>query len=220
MGTCNTAQKEMGGKELLLKACVDAVAATTSSSTSITTTTDHGLKVGDIVKFAEIGALTSVNLTSFYYVKEIVDNDTFKISSTRSGAAISMDATEASLDILLFKSTGGLRSKSISMSAEGVDITNEESDEWKVMLDKAGMRSFEISGSGVYNNYPVFQTLVDKFLANELTCLMFVEVKTGKLYEGCFKLTSLEVSGDYDAESNYSISASSSGPITIATIAA
>lgn len=219
MGTCNTAQNEMGGKDLLLKACVDATAATTSASTSITSTA-HGLKVGDIMKFVTIGTLTSVNTTTFYYVKEIVDANTFKISATRSGAAISMDAAEASLSILLFKSTGGLRSKSMSFSAEGIDITNEESDEWKVMLDKAGMRSMEISGSGVYNNYPVFQTLVTKFLANELTCLMFVEVKTGRIYEGCFKLTSLEVSGDYDAESNYSISAASSGAITTAVIAA
>jgi TP901-1 family phage major tail protein len=219
MGACNTAQNEMGGKELLLKACVDAVAATTNAS-AIITSNGHGLKVGDIVKFLEVGALTAVNTTTFYYVKTILGVNTFEVSLTRSGAAISMDAAEASLDVLLFKSTGGLRSKSLSFSAEGVDITNEESDEWKVMLDKAGMRSLEISGSGVYNNYPVFQTLVDKFLANELTCLMFVEVKTGKLYEGCFKLTSLEISGDYDAESNYSIAASSSGPVNIAVIAA
>jgi TP901-1 family phage major tail protein len=219
MGTCNTAQNEMGGKELLLKACVDASVASTDTSANFVSVA-HGLKVGDIVKFITKGANTTFNLTDFYYVKEIVDVDTFKFSATKSGAAIVADDTEAAMDILLFKSTGGLRSKSLSFSAEGVDITNEESDEWKVMLDKAGMRSLEISGSGVYNNYPVFQTLVDKFLANELTCLMFVEVKTGKLYEGCFKLTSLEISGDYDAESNYSISASSSGTITIAVIAA
>lgn len=219
MGTCNTAQNEMGGKELLLKACVDAVASTANASDSITSTA-HGLKVGDIVKFIEVGAITSVNTNTFYYVKTVVDANTFKVSASRSGAVIVMDALEASLDILLFKSTGGLRSKSLSFTAEGIDITNEESDEWKTMLDKAGMRSLEISGSGVYNNYTVFQTLVDKFLANELTCLMFVEVKTGKLYEGCFKLTSLEISGDYDAESSYSISASSSGPVQIAVIPA
>lgn len=219
MGTCNTAQNEMGGKELLLKACVDASAATTDTSSSITSVA-HGLKVGDIVKFVTLGALTAVTTTQFYFVKEIVDADTFKVSATRSGAVIAMDATEAALEILLFKSTGGLRSKSISFSAEGIDITNEDSDEWTVMLDKAGKRSLEISGSGVYNNYPVFQNLMQKFLANELTCLMFVEVKTGKLYEGCFKLTSLEISGDYDAESSYSISASSSGPVTIAVIPA
>jgi TP901-1 family phage major tail protein len=209
----------MGGKELLLKACVDASAATTDASSSITSVA-HGLKVGDIVKFVTLGALTVVTTTQFYFVKEIVDADTFKVSATRSGAVIAMDATEAALEILLFKSTGGLRSKSISFSAEGIDITNEDSDEWTVMLDKAGKRSLEISGSGVYNNYPVFQNLMEKFLANELTCLMFVEVKTGKLYEGCFKLTSLEISGDYDAESSYSISASSSGPVTIAVIPA
>lgn len=219
MGACNTAQNEMGGKELLLKACVDAVAATALNDASVVSTA-HGLKVGDIVKFKEVGANTVIDTTTFYYVKTIVSANEFEISATRTGGAILLDANEASLDVLLFKSTGGLRSKSLSFSAEGVDITNEESDEWKVMLDKAGMRSLEISGSGVYNNYPVFQTLVDRFLANELTCLMFVEVKTGKLYEGCFKLTSLEISGDYDAESNYSIAASSSGPVNIAVIPA
>jgi TP901-1 family phage major tail protein len=218
MATCNTAQNEMGGKELLLKACVSATVATTVSS--VLTSIAHGLKVGDIVKFIEVGANTSINTTTFYYVKTILSDDTFNISATRTGAAIAATAVEASLDVQLFKSTGGLRSKSLSFSAEGIDITNEESNEWKVMLDKAGIRSLEISGSGVYNNYTVFQSLVDAFLTNQLTCLMFVEVKTGKLYEGCFKLTSLEISGDYDAESNYSISASSSGPITIAVIAA
>lgn len=211
-------QKEMGGKDLLLKAGVAALAATTSASTTITSVA-HGLKVGDIVKFSEIGALSSVNMTTFYWVKEVATADTFKISATKSGAAISMDAAETALDVVLYKSTGGIRSKSISFSAEGVDITNEESDEWKVFLDLAGMRSLEISGSGVYNNYTVFQALMTKFLNNELTQLMFCEAKTGKIYESYFKLTSLEISGDYDAESNYSISASSSGAVNIATIA-
>lgn len=219
MGTCNTTQNEMGGKELLLKACVEVSVATTSSSDNLTITA-HGAKVGDIVKFGAVGSNTVINTTTFYYVKTIVDANTIEISATRSGAAIVMDATAAALDADLFKSTGGLRSKSISFSAEGIDITNEDSDEWKVMLDLAGIRSLEISGSGVYNNYEVFQSLVSKFLANQLTCLMFVEVKTGRLYEGCFKLTSLEISGDYDAESSYSISAASSGPVTTAVIAA
>lgn len=218
MATCNTTQNEVGGKDLLLKACVAAVAATTDTSENLVITA-HGLKVGDIVKFLEIGANTVINLTSFYVVKEVVDANTIKISATKSGPAIVFDATEASLDMLKFLSTGGLRSKSLSFSAEGIDISNEESDEWRVMLDKAGFRSLEISGSGVYNNYTVFQGLVTKFLANELVCLAFIEVKTGRIYEGCFKLTSLEIAGDYDAESSYSISATSSGPVNVAVIA-
>lgn len=219
MGTCNTDQKEMGGKDLLLKACVEDTVDSTATSATLTATA-HGLKVGDIIKFSTIGANTTINTTTFYYVNAILSANTFTISATRSGAAIVMDDTEVGMVVDKFMSTGGLRSKSMNLSAEGIDITNEDSNEWKVMLDKAGIRSMEISGSGVYNNYDVFQSLVTKFLANELTCLMFVEVKTGRLYEGCFKLTSLEVSGDYDAESSYSISAASSGAITTAVIAA
>jgi len=219
MGTCNTEQKEMGGKDLLLKACVEDLVASTATQSTLTAVA-HGLKVGDIIKFGTIGANTTINTTPFYYVKTILTADTFNISATRSGAAIVLDDTEAAMEIDKFMSTGGLRSKSMNLSAEGIDITSEDSDEWKVMLDKAGIRSMEISGSGVYNNADVFQGLVTKFLANELTCLMFIEAKTGRLYEGCFKLTSLEVSGDYDAESSYSISAASSGAITTAVIAA
>lgn len=219
MGTCNTEQKEMGGKELLLKACVEALVDSTATSSTLTSV-GHGLKVGDIAKFGTIGTNTVINTATFYYVKTVPTADTFTISATRSGAAIVMDDTEVGMMVDLFKSTGGLRSKSMNFSADGIDLTNEDSNEWKVMLDKAGIRSMEISGSGVYNSYDVFQSLVTKFLANELTCLMFVEVKTGRIYEGCFKLTSLEVSGDYDSESSYSISASSSGAITTAVIAA
>lgn len=218
MGTCNTAQKEMGGKDLGIKACVEASIATADTSSELTSTA-HGLKVGDIVKFGSVGANTVFNTTSFYFVKEIVDANKFKISSTRTGAAIIADATETALSADLFQALGGIRSKSIALAAEGIDITNEESDEWKVFLDKAGMRSLEISGSGVYTNSAVLSSLQTKMLANELTCLMFLEFKTGKLIEGCFKLTSLEYSGDHDAESSMSISASSSGKPTFYTIA-
>ncbi len=218
MSTCNTTQNEAGGKHLLLKACKLATVATAVGTTF--TSAAHGLRVGDIVKPVEIGANTTFNTTTFYYVQSVPTANTFTMSATRGGAPIAGDAVEASLDFDLFVAVGGLRSKSISMSSEGIDITSEDSDEWKVMLDGAGIRSMEISGSGVYNSSTVLDSLKTKFLANTLTCLMFVEVKTGKLYEGCFKLTSLEISGDYDAESSFSIAASSSGAITTATIAA
>jgi TP901-1 family phage major tail protein len=219
MGTCNTSQKEMGGKDLLLKTCVEDAVDSTATSATLTATA-HGMKVGDIVKFGTIGANTVINTTTFYYVKTVPTVDTFTISATRSGAAIVMDDTEVGMVVDKFVGIGGLRSKSMNLSAEGIDISSEDSDEWKVMLDKAGIRSMEISGSGIHNNADVFQGLVTKFLANELVCMMFVEAKTGRLYEGCFKLTSLEVSGDYDAESSYSISAASSGAISTAVIAA
>lgn len=219
MGSCNTTQKEQGGKHLLLKACVEGSVASTSASTTFTSVA-HGLRVGDIAKPKTVGANTTVDVDGYYYVKSVPTDDTFTVSATRGGAAISADATEAAMEWDLFRAVGGIRSKSFSFSAEGVDITNEDSDEWTTLLDGAGMRSLEVSGSGVYNNNDVLESIEEKFLANELSCLMLISVKTGRIYEGCFKLTSLEISGDHDAESNFSISASSSGEVNTATIAA
>ena len=213
MGSCNTTQNEVGGKELLLKACQTVEIATTDESTDIDLEA-HGLKVGDIVSFNDIGTLTVVALNTFYFVVGVTD-DTFEISATRGGTAIEMDATEAELEVNAFKTLGGLRSKTFAFNSETIEITSLDSDEWKKLLDGAGIRSFSVSGSGVYTNEQVFQYVFSQARANNLTCLMFIDVKASRIFEGCFKITSLEVSGEYNAEASYSISAESSGQINI-----
>lgn len=220
MGSCNVPQNEIGGKELLLKKCIDGVVATQTgvNATTITASLAHGLKVGDVVKFKEVGANTAFNITDFYIVSAVPTTTTFKLKATMTGTDIAADAVEAALDVDFYRSVGGLRSKSFSFSSEGIDITNQESEEWKVMLDGAGIRSFSVSGSGVYTNEEVFQALFTAARTNALTCLMFIDVRKYTIFAGCFKITSLEVSGDYDAESNYSISAESSGQIDIQTL--
>jgi TP901-1 family phage major tail protein len=214
---CNTTQKEIGGKSLLLKACSDALATSVATSDNLTITA-HELKVGDFVAFKTIGMNTTINLTSFYYVKEVVNANTVKISATKSGSAIVFDDSETDMMVLLFKNIAGIRSKEISFSSEGIDITNQDSDEWMTMLDKAGIRSVSISGSGVYNAGTAFKSVRDKFLANSLVCLMFVDVIQSEIIEGCFKITEFTFSGDYDAEASFSISAESSGQINIFTV--
>lgn len=211
---CNTAQNEVGGKSLLLKACVLKTVATANTSNDVTLTA-HGLVVGDIIKFLEVGANTVINTTTYYFVVAVPTANTFEISATRGGAAIVMDATEASLDIDAYLTVGGLRSKSLSFNSEAIDITNGDSDEWKVTLDGAGIRSMSISGSGVYTNESVFRAVELKAMTNALTCLMFIDVKNDRIYDGCYKITSIEQSGDYDAEGQYSLSAESSGEVVV-----
>lgn len=213
MGTCNTTQNEVGGKDLFLKKCVEMTAATTNTSASVAIT-NHLAKVGDLIKFKEVGALTNVTLTDYYFVKTVVNANTIEISATPGGAAITMDASEANLDVDVFRNVGGIRGKSLSLASEGIDITNQDSDQWRTLLDGAGIRSGEISGDGVYTNEDMAKQVEDDFLANLLTCLAIVEAKSGRVYVGCFKVTSLELGGSYDGEGTLSISASSSGPVT------
>lgn len=215
MATCNTTQNEIGGKDLIIKKCKEFLNIGATNASANLTVTGHGCKVGDIVKFNTVGALTVVNTTNFYAVVEIVDANTIKIAAAPAGVALVMDATDATADILLFRTLGGLRTKELSFSSEGVDVTNVDSQEWKSMLDNAGVRSVSFSGGGVYTSEAVFREFRTDFLNNALTCVMLLDAKTKEIIEGCFKITELSISGSFDGEGEYSVSGESSGPITI-----
>lgn len=214
MATCNTTQNEIGGKSLLLKKCKEFTTISTTATSATITITAHGAKVGDIVKFTVVDGNTTINVDDFYSVVEIVSVNTLKVAATPLGTAIIMDDTSAIVEALVFRNLGGLRSKEIAISSEAVDITNVDSDEWKTMLGGAGVRSFNISGSGVYTNETVFQEFFADFIANNLTCLLLLDTKSGRIFEGCFKISELSIGGDYDAEGTYSVSAESSGALT------
>ena len=215
MATCNTAQNEVGGKDLILKKCKEFTAIGTVATNSDITITAHGAKVGDIVKFTAVDANTTINVDDFFLVHTVVSANVIKVKATPAGAAIVLDDTSSTVEALVFRNLGGLRSKEFSLSSEAVDITNTDSDEWKSMLDGAGVRSASMSGSGVWTNEAVFQEFFQDFLNNRLTCLALIDAKSGRIYEGCFKISELSVSGDYDAEGSYSVSAESSGPVTV-----
>lgn len=215
MGSCNVVQNELGGKELLLKVCKEAPTVSSTDESTTFTYAAHGLRVGDLIRVVDKATLTVVTNGDFYFVIAVPTANTFQIAATKIGTAIEADATSAVIKFDLFKTFGGLRSKSFSFSSDAIDITNGDSDEWKNILDKAGVRSFSVSGSGVYTNESAFQDAQTSALANELICMMFIDVKSSRIWVGCMKITSLEISGDYDAESNYSVSAESSGPVEV-----
>lgn len=220
MGSCNVTQNELGGKELLLKVCKEATGVASTGTSTTFTKAAHGLRVGDLVRVTDKATLTAIENDTFYFVLTVPTANTFTISATKAGAAIEADATSSAIVMDLFKTFGGLRSKSFSFQSEAVDITNGDSDEWKKILDGAGVRSFSVSGSGVYTNETAFQDAQTSALNNELICMMFIDVKSSRIWVGCMKITSLEISGDYDAESNYSVSAESSGAVTVQSLAA
>lgn len=215
MAICNTTQNEIGGKDLIIKKCKEFTAVTTTAASSSIGVTAHGCKVGDIVKFTAIDGNTTINLNDFYAVVEVVDANTIKVAAAPGGVAIVLDDTSVIVALLLFRTLGGLRTKELSFSSEGVDVTNVDSQEWKSMLDNAGVRSVSFSGGGVYTSEAVFREFRTDFLNNTLTCVMLLDAKTKEIIEGCFKITELSISGSFDGEGEYSVSGESSGAITI-----
>ena len=112
---------------------------------------------------------------------------------------------------------GGLRSKSISINGEAIDVTNHDSSQWKTLLDQAGIRSMSLSGSGVHNGDEATLGLAeDNSISQTLTKFRITDTESGgRIYTGLYKITSFERAGEYNAEQTYSMSLESSGAIGI-----
>lgn len=98
-----------------------------------------------------------------------------------------------------YRVVGGLRTKSISLNAEGVDVTNSDSaGRWRQYLDGCGVRSASISGEGPFNSTDLGQeAATDAVMTNA--------IREGKIlipgfgvFEGLWKITQLELSGEYN----------------------
>jgi predicted secreted protein len=218
MGSCNTTTNERSGKDLLLKICEEkdfTVAIGTSDDATAILMPSHGLQVGDVVRALQLGTFDGISAALLYFVVAIPSSGSFRISHVPGGTPITFTtaATDSSLEV--FKTVGGLRSSGISFSSEGVETTNHGSNQWRQLKDGAGILSASVSGDGVYTTVANFRTMEANFLLNRNQCLAFTDVSAGRVYYGCFKITSLEHSGEYAGEATYTMSAESAGQVTV-----
>lgn len=215
MGSCNTAQNERSGKDLLLKICeditdVDVLIGTDDDPQAILKTA-HGLVVGDMVRFdaVDLGTLDDVNADQLYFVVSVPDANSFKISASPAGTAITFTEAWVDIDLEAFKTVGGLRTSSFAFASEAIEISNYGSNQWRQVKDGAGFRTVSISGDGVYTSAANFRQLELDAFSNTLVCLGFVDVTAGRVYHGCFKIVSVEASAEFSGEATFTLSAES-----------
>jgi len=110
---------------------------------------------------------------------------------------------------------GGMRAKSISLNDGQVDATDSDSaGRWRELLAGAGVRSAEISGSGVFKDSAGEQAMMSNFFAGTHPSMQFVIPGLGTI-SGVFQITQLQPgSGNHDNEVNFSASFASAGEIT------
>ena len=145
-------------------------------------------------------------------------------------------AAQKGLDVLMkidisgTKTTiGGLRSTSITLNDESVDITNKDSLGTRTLLAGAGVNSLTVSGSGVFTDSAAEVAVRTAFAAQQNTSdgssaqtaafesFQFIIPNLGT-YTGAFQITSLEYAGEYNGEATYSMSFESAGYITFAAV--
>jgi TP901-1 family phage major tail protein len=116
-----------------------------------------------------------------------------------------------------YTTVGGLRSTSITMNEEAVDVTTKDSSGIRELLANGGVQSLSISGSGVFTDAASETTLRSAFGASDFHNFQIIIPDFGT-YTGEFMVASLEYAGEYNGEVTYSITLENSGAFTFATV--
>jgi|TARA_R110001592_G_scaffold279222_5_gene546635 TP901-1 family phage major tail protein len=116
-----------------------------------------------------------------------------------------------------YVTVGGLRSTSITLNDESVDVTNKDSSGNRTLLADAGVFSMSVSGSGVFTDATTEETM--RVAMNATTFKNFqILIPDLGTYTGAFMVSSLEYAGEYNGEVTYSVSLESSGAIAYAAV--
>lgn len=105
----------------------------------------------------------------------------------------------------VFTALAGLRTKSLTINAEQVDITNSDSvQKWRELLPGAGVKSMAVSGSGVFLDAAVDQTLITEVMAQTHRDFQIVVPGLGT-FEGRFQIAQWQLAGEHNAEVTYDV---------------
>jgi len=138
-----------------------------------------------------------------------------------------MAAQKGSSFLLKENSTGtpatlsGLRSTSMTINGEAVDITDKESnafvtsgnDKARTLLQGGGVRSLSISASGVFTDSST-EEIVRGFAFDGAIQNYDLVFGNGDTIKGAFLITSYERAGEFNGEETYSLTLESSNSVT------
>jgi TP901-1 family phage major tail protein len=111
-----------------------------------------------------------------------------------------------------FVTLAGLRTKSLSLNARLVDITDSDSAQaWRELLPGAGVKTLEVSGSGIFRDSASDALARTAFFDQAIRPFQIIIPNFG-IIEGNFLISRLNYAGTYASEARYDINLSSAGP--------
>jgi len=104
-----------------------------------------------------------------------------------------------------FSTIGGVRSRTITLNNETVDITTSDEAPWRQLLADTGLRSVSLSGSGVFKDEAAINSVENAAFNGTIDEYQIV-FGNGDIIQGLFALTSFEYAGEHVGEQSYSVS--------------
>ncbi len=113
-----------------------------------------------------------------------------------------------------FTTVAGLRTRTLSLNAQSVDVTHAQSvGGWRELLAGAGVRQASASGAGVFLNDASAEDVRGVFFSAAIRNWRIVIPGFGTI-EGPFHIANLDYAGEYDGEASVSLSLDSAGALT------
>lgn len=124
--------------------------------------------------------------------------------------ALYLDTTGAGA----YSNLAGMRSKSVKLNSEFVDVTNADSvNQWREGLANAGVKSIEMTGGGVFLDDTPQNTMISIALLNTVRNWRIIHPALGT-FQGPFFVSAFEFTGDYNGAVEFNITLMSSGEVT------
>lgn len=138
--------------------------------------------------------------------------------AAQKGASLLLKATPAGGSLTTI---AGLRSTSMTLNGETVDITNKSSnplvsggdDVGRELLVGGGVRSMSISAAGVFTDSAVENTMRERAQKGNLATYTLA-FGDGDSIAGTFAISSYERAGEFNGEETFSLTMESSGQLT------
>ena len=113
-----------------------------------------------------------------------------------------------------FQTVAGLRATRVSFNAESVDVTSLDSaGGWRELLAGAGVKSANISGSGIFRDAASDERARQIFFDGEMPDFQVIIPDFGTI-EGAFQVAAIEYAGSYNGEATYDLSLNSAGALS------
>jgi TP901-1 family phage major tail protein len=116
-----------------------------------------------------------------------------------------------------FETLAGLRATRLTFNAGSIDVTSIESTGgWRELLG-GGVKTAQVSGSGVFRDEETDARARQMFFQGQVSRFQVIIPGFG-IVQGPFQITSLEYGGSHDGEATYEIALASAGALVFTAL--
>jgi len=116
-----------------------------------------------------------------------------------------------------YRTIAALKSNSLSLNNEQVDVSDKDDGQWRELLGGCGLSSMELSGSGSFTNAASHKQMMADYTSRYVGLFRVIS-GAGDIFSGNFLCSTLERSGELNQAEQFTIGLASAGAITYTAI--